>query len=349
MKVMDRGYITRTLCCLLITGIILITSGCTQVASPTGVPGNPGQPSGTSATLTPAPASSGRVIAAYWYLYPDPNDDTYPVVMPAKDQIPWKKINRLYIGFATVKDGTITDLPAGSSTEDTARRTEMQRRIREIVALARQNNPDLEIFITSNFDEKELDPQYLLAAQDPQKFADSVLSYLKTYDLDGYDMDWESRSIDDYAPQLTALLSACHTAFISAGPDPHGRSYKVTHAIWPGVESAQTVAGLAGVVDQVNIMSYGPGDTYDLVSYADAYHAAGFPYEKMIGGLEGEAGYGESGGHDTQDSIAAKCVYVKANNLAGLFVWRMDNDMRPDGKPPAYLVTGWMNECLAGR
>jgi hypothetical protein len=39
---------------------------------------------------------------------------------------------------------------------------------------------------------------------------------------------------------------------------------------------------------------------------------------------------------------------VKANNLAGLFEWRIDNDMRPDNSPPTYQVTGWMSDCLAG-
>lgn len=106
--------------------------------------------------------------------------------------------------------------------------------------------------------------------------------------------------------------------------------------------------GLAGSVDQINIMSYGPGDTYDLASYADSYASAGFPYDKMIGGLEAEAGYGESGGPDTQESVAAKCGYVKEHNLAGLFVWRIDNDMRPDNGPPTYRVTGWMSGCLEG-
>ena len=41
-------------------------------------------------------------------------------------------------------------------------------------------------------------------------------------------------------------------------------------------------------MDQLNLMTYGPGGGYDLASYADAYHNAGFPYEKMIGGLESE-------------------------------------------------------------
>ena len=299
---------------------------------------------------TPVSAASenGKVIAAYLYVYPGPNDDSYPLLMSVQDQIPWKKINRIYIGFATVHDGVLTDLPAGNSADDTARREENIRRIRNVVALCRQNNPDAEIFITSNFGGDDMDNEYLQAAQDPQKFAGSVLAYLKAYDLDGYDMDWESREIDDYAPQSTSLLSACHATFAAAGNNPHGRPCLLTHTVWPGVESAQTVAGLKDSVDQINIMLYGPGDGYDLVSYAGSYYQAGFPYGKMIGGVESESGYPENGGPDTQASVASKCTYVKANNLAGLFEWRMDNDMRINDGPPTFQVTGWMSGCLAG-
>jgi hypothetical protein len=336
---------------MVIVVILMIIAGCTWGPIPVTGSSNPSPPGDTNEAggrHVLSVAAGGKVIAAYWYLYPDPNDDSYPFVMPAKDRIPWTKINRLYIGFATVKDGVLTDLPTGDSSGDTARRAEMQRRIREIVTLCRQNNPDAEIFIVSNFDERELDPQYLAAADDPQKFADSVLSYMKEYDLDGYDMDWESGRIDDYAPELTSLLSTCHATFAAAGTTPRGRSYLLTHTVWPGVESPETVAGLVDSVDQLNLMTYGTGDKYDLVSYADAFHAAGFPYEMMIGGLESEPGYTDNVGPDTQGSVTAKCDYVNTNHLAGLLVWRMDNDMRPDNSPPTYRVTSWMSDCLAG-
>ena len=62
----------------------------------------------------------------------------------------------------------------------------------------------------------------------------------------------------------------------------------------------------------------------------------------MIGGVESESGYSDNVGPDTQASVAAKCAYVKEHNLAGLFEWRMDNDMRPDTSPPTYQVTGWV-------
>jgi GH18 family chitinase len=335
---------------MVIVVMLIITSGCTRNSLPLPGSGNPfpgGDTAAAGSGQVPLVATSGKVIAAYFYLYPDPDDDTYPLVMSAKDRIPWKQVNRIYIGFATVNNGILTDLPAADSADDAARRAETQDRIRNVVALCREANPEAEIFIVSNFGD-ELDPEYLAAAEDPQKFADSVIAYLKEYDLDGYDMDWESRQIDDYAPQLTSLLSACHERFAGEGNSPGGRRFLLTHTVWPGVESADTVSGLRDSVDQINIMSYGPGDTYDLSTYASAYNNAGFPYEKMIGGIESESGYGESGGHDTQESITAKCSFVKVNHLAGLFEWRMDNDMRPEGMPPSYRVTGWMSSCLAG-
>ena len=148
-------------------------------------------------------------------------------------------------------------------------------------------------------------------------------------------------------PRLTSLLSTVNTTFAAAGNSPHGRPYIVTHTVWPGVESAETVAGLRDSVDQLNLMTYGAGDNYDLMTYADEYAQAGFPYENMIGGVESEAGYTD-GVPDTQDSVAAKCTYAKEKNLAGLFEWRMDNDMRPEGGVPTFEVTGWMSDCMAG-
>jgi GH18 family chitinase len=325
---------------LVIAGMFLITAGCTQNSAPVVGSGNSSQPGGTTAGGS-NPAAGGKVIGAYFFIL----DDAYAAAMSVKDEIPWKKINRVYIGFATVHDGVLTDYPAGSSPEDSAAREENRRKIRNVITLCRQENPDAEIFISSNFGGQDMDNEYLQAAQDPQKFADSVVSYMKKYGLDGYDMDWESRQIDDYAPQLTTLLSTCHATFAAAGDNPHGRPYLLTHTVWPGVESPETVAGLKDSVDQLNLMTYGPGDNYDLRTYADSYYQAGFPYERMVGGVESEAGYPE-GGPDTQDSVAAKCAYVKEKNLAGLFEWRMDNDMRPDDGPPGFKVTGWMSGCM---
>jgi GH18 family chitinase len=330
---------------MMIAGILMITAGCSQNSIPTEETANHSPSAGSAIAVNNQPlsaiASGGKVIAAYFFIL----DDAYSAAISVQDKIPWKRVNRVYIAFATVHDGVLVDYPAGSSDDAVTQREANANKVRNVVSLVRRGNPDAEIFISSNFG-GDMDDQYLQAAQDPQKFADSVVDYLKTYDLDGYDMDWESHQIDDYAPQLTSLLSTCHTTFAAAGNNPHGRPYQLTHTVWPGVESAETVAGLTGSVDQLNLMTYGAGDSYDLPTYANAYYDAGVPYTMMVGGLESEAGYPESDGPDTQASVTAKCSYVKDKNLAGLFEWRMDNDMRPDGGLPTFEVTGWMSDCL---
>ena len=132
------------------------SSGSTSGQSHAGTTGSGTSAAGT-ATALPTPTTTVKepnVIAAYFYLF----DDSYDAALSVKDNIPWKKINRIYIGFATVHNGVMTDLPVGTSPEDNARREANEEKIRNVIALCRQNNPDAEIFITSNFDEKGLDP-----------------------------------------------------------------------------------------------------------------------------------------------------------------------------------------------
>jgi len=281
-----------------------------------------------------------KIIAAYFFLF----DDGYNEAMSVQDSIPWQKINRLYIAFATLDDGILTDKTTSDSPID-----QTEQKIRNVVALCRQNNPDAEIFISSDFGDQSVDDRYLDAAEDPQRFADSVVDYLNKYDLDGYDMDWETRQINDYAPELQTLLCTCYSTLKQAGKNPHGRPYKLSHTIWPGVHSPETVASLKDCVDNINLMTYGPGQDYDLEAYAESYRQAGFPYEKMIGGVESEFGYTENGGHDTQDSIQEKCDYAKQVNLGGMFSWRLDNDMRTadgitESGPPTFQVSSWLYE-----
>jgi GH18 family chitinase len=299
------------------------------------------------ALSTNAPPASGldndKIVAAYFFMF----DGAYDEAMSVKESIPWRKINRLYIAFATVDDGILIDkIDSSSSIEET------ETKIRNVVALCRQDNPGAEIFISSDFGDQSVDDRYLEAARSPQRFADSVIEYLDKYDLDGYDMDWETRQIDDYAQDLQTLLSTCYTTMKQAGPNHNGRPYKLSHTIWPGVHSPETVAILKECVDNVNLMTYGPGQDYDLGAYAELYNQAGFPYEKMIGGVESEFGYAENGGHDTQGSVQEKVDFVKEDNLAGMFSWRLDNDMRTtdgltESGPPTFQVASWLYEAIA--
>lgn len=262
--------------------------------------------------------------------------------MSIADDIPWQKINRLYIAFATIRDGELTNIAVNGSTQ------EAEDRINNIVQLYRAGNAAGEIFITSNYGDKDVDEEYLQAAANPQHFADSVRAYLEQHDLDGYDMDWESHDINDYAD---ALLNACSDTFRQAGPNSRGKSFQITHTIWPGVHTTETVARLNDVVDSINLMTYNSG-LDDLETYAVEYNDAGFPYAKMIVGVESEFGMEGNVDADMRASVAAKADFVKKNGLAGIYTWRLDNDTRridenTPGGPPSFLVAGWVYDEMS--
>ena len=143
-------------------------------------------------------------------------------------------------------------------------------------------------------------------------------------------------SINGYSIELISLLKACNNAF-------NGK-YKVTHAIWPYIHNPKTVGMLADVVDQINIMSY--GYSFSTLEYLiKQYNDNGFPYEKMMVGIETERGT------DTQELIIEKLDLVKKYNLGGIFEWRLDNDgIRIENGtkygPPTFKTTKILYEAL---
>ena len=292
-------------------------------------------------TVAHVPADMNPVIGAYFYLF----DDGYNNTMNIQGDIPWNKINRLYIAFATVKDGSLTNIQTDGS-EDLA-----DERIKTIVNLCKKANPDVEIFISSNYG-LDVTEEYLNAADNPEEFAESVLNYLQRYDLDGYDMDWEDHKADAYKDEQIRLLDACKDAFDASIRGQEDRPYVLTCTIWPGVHDPETVVSYVPYVDQMNLMTYGTGDAYDLSTFAKQYHDAGVPYEKMIGGVESEIDYSDNVGPDTNESIQAKGQLVQEKSMAGLMNWRMDSDMvgtNSDGTiTPSFQVTDQIYRVLSG-
>lgn len=288
---------------------------------------------GDSGGSVPAPELK-KISATYFAIV----DGNYDLAMQVKHQIPWQKLNRINIAFATLdSSGLLTNLAINGSTE------EADRRIRNIIALCRKANPKAEIFIVSNYG-GDMDDRYREAAAHPQQFADSVLAYLKNYGLDGYDMDWETIFINDYSAELNTLLSTTYKTLKAAGTSPAGGSYKLTYSVWPGVHRPEHLADLEDSVDQLNLMTYGTGAKYDMVAHAESYFKAGFPYEKMIGGAESEVGYTDNVAPDDQASISKKAAFVKQHAMAGLFSWRLDNDMcsAQGTGPPTFQVADWI-------
>ena len=203
--------------------------------------------------------------------------------------------------------------------------------------LCRAANPDTEILISSAPYVPEAN--YREALNNPRKFADSVVKYVKKYSLDGFDMDWESPLIKNdpvVIAQLPILFSTCRDTLRATGLNPHGKPYKVTTSV--GYHSPKTVAGLKDSVDGINIMSYGGPNAELLILMAKQYSDAGFPPEKMIGGATCETVDPEA-----ESTVAAKWNYVRQQNMGGMFAWRMDNDTRLSlGNSPTFSVMNWL-------
>jgi GH18 family chitinase len=221
-------------------------------------------------------------------------DESYNLTMKNSELIPWFKFNRLMVSFANMDQyGNITN----ENPDD-------EVRIKKVISLYRKSNPQGEVFV-SLYDERY--ERSLYAANNSDNYFRSVVKYIKKYKLDGLDLDWETVLINRYSNELVTLLKVCHDQI------------KISHAIWPYVHDPKTVGLLANVVDQINIMSYSL--SVSIVEYLiNSYNQSGFPYEKMVLGIESETQ------DETQETINGKIGLVSKYNLAGIFLWRLDND-----------------------
>ena|SRR5436853_1847069 len=259
--------------------------------------------------------SSRPTIIAYFAFF----DDAYNSTMNVSNKIPWAIFDRIIISFAILDGrGNLTN----EHPSDNAK-------IRHIQALYKKSRPDGQIYISNYGDDTY---RYLYAANHSDVFSASVLRYLKRYNMNGFDLDWETGMINRYSSELVTLITSCDQVF--------NTKYKITHAIWPYVHDPGTVGLLADIVDEINIMTY-QYDMNSIEALIKQYNGKGFPYEKMVLGIETESE------RETKGTIADKIRLINKYNMSGLFLWRLDNDgiVRDDNDtivgPPTFRTT-WM-------
>lgn len=234
-----------------------------------------------------------KSIIAYFAIF----DDGYSSTMSVSQKIPWKIFDTIVIAFANLdRYGNLTNSHATNDDK-----------IRKVISLYRKSRPDGKVEI-SLYDER--DNRFLYAANNSEHFSKSVQRYLKRYNMNGFDLDWETVLMNTYNKSLVALLRSCYGKF------------KVSHTIWPGVHDPATVGLLTNIVDEINIMSYRI-DISQIESLINQYNRSGFPYEKIVLGMDTESQY------ETKDTISDKLKLIDKYKLAGLFVWRLDNDGIP--------------------
>lgn len=257
-------------------------------------------------------AAADPVVAQYFDFQ---DEDGRPWSVKFRDDVPYGQLTRLHVWPLWLADGLLT-----FGTPSKAAPTNEQR-VADLTAACRAANPAAEVYVSSGYD--DAGAMYLQAAEQPQRFADSVVAVLREYGLDGYDMDWENGI---QAEALNTLATALRQAFDAAGKQD-GKHYGLTMAVWPDAGGRYDLATLGAVLDAINIMSYGDG--VSLADCVDSY--AGFPTAKIVGGVDTEDGY--PGGVDTlgpSGSIATKSTWAMQNGLAGMMAWRLDNDYVAD-------------------
>ncbi len=228
-------------------------------------------------------------------------DSAYNATIHQK--IPWSMFDQIIVSFATLDHANIT------------MHDRMDEQIKNISQLYKNQRPDGQLSM-SIYDEHE--DAFLYASNHLDVFKTNAKTWLKKYKFNGFDMDWEMGNINDYARDLIKMTSYCTSV-----------------AIWPYVHSPKLV-GMLKV--PIHIMSY-TMDKKEIEELIISYNQSGFPFEKMVLGIETESQ------QETNLTITNKIELVKKYNLSGLFVWRLDNDDIQQGIP-TFKTTNMLYHAL---
>ena len=161
------------------------------------------------------------------------------------NSIPFDKVSRVYLAFIHPSDfknkAEVASLHRRCEFKDISGGV-----MRRVVRRARAVNPAIEIYATSGLGKEDY------ANCVPGDFAKSLLALLQSFDLDGYDMDWES-SI--HKVEMDALLCAARQE-LSGATTRRGKPFRVTAAVLP-TTWRYDLGEFTSCVDDVNIMTYG--------------------------------------------------------------------------------------------
>ena len=181
-------------------------------------------------------------------------------------------------------------------------------RLKKVVALKNQN-PDLKVVLSvggwgaGNFSEMAGD------ANHRRKFAENCLAAVKTYGLDGIDIDWEYPSSSSAGISSSPLDVANFTLLMKDLREVLGPDKLVTIATYAGVKY-YNLSACEKYLDFINIMTYDMGrppyhhsalyssskTKNSCLESVEKHHSAGVPYEKLVLGVPfyGKPAEGES-------------------------------------------------------
>jgi hypothetical protein len=206
-----------------------------------------------------------------------------------------------------------------------------QDRVKLVVKAARAKNPSLKILISLGWADKPLKHQELNtvpwndaghAATTPGPFAESMASIVHAFGLDGIDIDYESTEVE---PKKMLIL-ARHLKQALSGVSPK-REMILT------IAPAQTQGLDASVLQAFTYtmpQTYGHAGDDTTATWFERQLGS---FDRIVYGLNSEGydrrlppGERPHPEWDQSDDPKKRAAKAKANQAAGIFAWRLDND-----------------------
>jgi len=236
------------------------------------------------------------VAAAFYPIY---NSGTDQYIVPTSE-MPFNKISTLFVAFGHT-------YPQGNGANFTFEDTQPDEinRLPLLVKTARQKNPEIKILISLGWGHNDwtyINTDYVNHAD---LFVPSVIQFIRTYDLDGFDIDDEginglSGSISQ--ANFDVVIKNLRNALDKAGLEDHKQYYLTI-----------TPAGGTAEVNQNNMMSFDLINTQNYGgSYPDEFINLGYPAKSITQGINSE--------------YACQIPIKYQNDIAGIFDWSMSAD-----------------------
>ena len=290
------------------------------------------------ANSTLAFADDNKIIATYFGIWTETRDNGPDQQWSQKlnDTTPLDKVNRVYIAFANPHlksdDQSDYDLQWYLPDKNGNQQTQLADfRVNDLVTRIKNAHPNDTpgIFVVIGEGVTGGQGASLKDVAADSDFPKAVIQFLKKYDLNGVDIDWES----DIKDNLTNLLKNLQKIRQSG--------YYLTLDVIHNASTAYDPS-ITEYVDQINIMSYGT-----TLNHLDEYisefeNKPGFDPSQIIGGVETESDYQD---HDARvDTLGANGTIQEKTkeainmNIAGMMSWRLGNDYAPstDKNTPTY-------------
>lgn len=262
--------------------------------------------------------SGGGTVGAYaGTFYPLYNSGVKQWIEPT-DSMPFDKVSAIYAAFAHAYpqgNGAIVDFEQGQTAQ--------QARLQELEAAARGKNAEINVLISLGWGHDD----WTFISDDIESgtnsFVPSVVQFLRTNDLDGFDIDNEEiggKSGEISQADFDAVIANLRTALDAASAED-GKTYLLT--ITPagnndntgGLQDTQVDAANAGKFDLINIQNYYNGSRNWGADFRKALKSINYPAGQIAAGI------------DTENCSPKFPSYA---GLAGLFDWTMSADSACD-------------------